>query len=216
MIIFDIETMGLPKAELEPLCPQFEAPSNYRDAAKIEAYRDEKRQEWLDRAALSAVTGHVLAIGYLHEGKFNVFASGDEADDIAAFWDLVAPRGILLRPLVGFNCNGFDVPYMVRRSWKLGVQPPHGLFRGRWLNDAFVDLMEMWRCGTRDTSISLADLARYLGVGEKTGSGKDFAALWESDRDAALKYLENDLRLTARCAQRFGVLGRGGDAEAEF
>jgi hypothetical protein len=41
-------------------------------------------------------------------------------------------------------------------------------------------------------------LARYLGVGEKTMCGKDFAALWLSDQNAALQYLNNDLGLVEK------------------
>lgn len=206
MVIFDIETGPRPAAELESLCPQFEAPANYKDPTKIAAFIEEKRRDWLERGALSAVTGQVLAIGYLANGNFDAFATGDEAEDIAGFWHLITSHGTILHQLVGFNCISFDVPFLVRRSWKLGVPVPPSLFRGRWINEAFIDLMDIWKCGNRDQSISLGDLARYLGVGEKNGEGKDFARLWAIDRAAALAYLENDLRLTAACAERLGVL----------
>ncbi len=205
-IIYDIETGPRPLTNIEPLCPEFDAPGNYKDPVKIAAYRDEKKKEWLDRAALSAVTGRVLAIGYLVDGNYYTFASGDEAEDIAAYWDLITDHGAITSRIIGFNSNGFDLPFLVRRSWKLGVRIPPTLFRGRYPNDCFVDLMDIWKCGNRDQSISLDDLAKYLGVGAKNGSGKEFAELWETDRATALAYLENDLRLTEKCAERLGVL----------
>jgi hypothetical protein len=206
MIVFDIETGSRPETEIAQLCPQFEAPANYKDAAKIAAYIEEKRMEWFGRAALSAVTGQVLAIGYMVGDNFDHFASGDEAEDIAAFWDLITEHGAITSMVVGFNCLSFDVPFLVRRSWKLEVPIPPTLFRGRWISESFVDLMDIWKCGNRDQSISLGDLGKFLGAGDKTGTGKDFARLLETDRAAALAYLENDVRLTARCARFLGVL----------
>ena len=45
-------------------------------------------------------------------------------------------------------------------------------------------------------------LAKHLGVGQKTGSGADFAKLWVEDRAKALAYLESDLTLTKLCFER--------------
>lgn len=41
-IVFNIETAGLPKDEILHLMPEFSAPSNYKDAEKIQAYQGEK------------------------------------------------------------------------------------------------------------------------------------------------------------------------------
>lgn len=205
MIVFDIETGPLARAEIEPLCPEFEAPSNYANPDKIAAYVEAKREEWFSRAALSALTGRVLAIGYQAGDGFGCFATGDEGEDIAGFWDLMTDNGAITNRIVGFNILGFDIPFLVRRSWKLGIPVPYSLFRGRWANEALIDLMDVWKCGCRDQSVSLRALARFLGVGDKTGQGKDFADLLERDREAALAYLENDVRLTARCAAALGI-----------
>ena len=48
--------------------------------------------------------------------------------------------------------------------------------------------------------------AKHLGVGEKSGDGKDFARLWATDRAAAEGYLRNDLELTARVAVGLGCV----------
>ena len=205
-IIFDIETSALPLEEIEKYCPGFEAPGNYKDEAKIQSYIAEKRKDWFEKAALSPTTGFVLAVGYLVDGDFNVLASGDEAEDISAFWALIQRNKALIDHIIGFNIASFDIPFLVRRSWRLGVPIPRTLFHGRYLNESFVDLLGVWRCGNRESTISLDGLARFLNVGEKSRSGKDFAALWESDRTAALSYLQNDLKLTELCAERMGIL----------
>lgn len=46
-IVFNIETAGLPKDEILHLMPEFSAPSNYKDAEKIQAYKAKKQEEWL-------------------------------------------------------------------------------------------------------------------------------------------------------------------------
>jgi hypothetical protein len=63
--IFDIETGPRSRAELAECVPTFEAPSNWKDPEKIRAHVAEKEAEWFQSAALSALTGRVLAIGYL-------------------------------------------------------------------------------------------------------------------------------------------------------
>lgn len=113
-------------------------------------------------------------------------------------------RGAFLQKLVGFNSNSFDIPFLVRRSWKLGVSVPKSLFKVSYgrvrLNANCIDMLDFWSFGTRD-SIKLRDLAKFLGVGEKTGDGADFSGLYESDGKSAIDYLRNDVLLTMRCAR---------------
>jgi hypothetical protein len=207
-LVFDIETGPRSRAELAECVPTFEAPSNWKDPEKIRAYVAEKEAEWFQSAALAALTGRVLAIGYLDAftDELGCFATGDEAADIAAFWRLVAPSGYLVADLIGFSSNRFDLPFLIRRSWCLGVTVPRELVSGRWLPSQCIDVLETWRCGVREDSVSLDRLGQFLGVGRKTGSGADFASLWATDPSGALAYLANDLRLTRRCAVALGLL----------
>lgn len=206
--VFDIETGPRSRAELAECVPTFEAPSNWKDPEKIALCIAQKEAEWFQSAALSALTGRVLAIGYLdaNTDELGYFATGDEAADIAAFWRLVAPSGYLVADLVGFGSNRFDLPFLIRRSWCLGVAVPRELVSGRWLPSHCIDVLETWRCGVREDCVSLDRLAQFLGVGRKNGSGADFASLWATDPSGALAYLANDLRLTRRCAVALGLL----------
>jgi hypothetical protein len=206
-IIFDIETGPLSRASIAEMMPAFEAPSNWKDPEKIRSYIETKEADWYQQAALSATTGRVLAIGYAEEGgEFHALASGDEAENIAAFWDLITHYGAITHRLIGFNSNSFDLPFLIRRSWKLGIRPPITLMSGRYLNQNCVDLLDLWRCGNREDRISLDKMARFLGVGGKNGNGADFASLFSMNPEAALHYLENDVLLTRRCAQVLGAL----------
>jgi len=204
---FDIETGPLPEEEIRPFMPVFEAPSNYKDEAKIAEYVKAKEQEWIGRAALSALTGRVLVVGVLDtDGQMTlIHVSGDEKALLKDTWDLWLDY-TKADKWIGHNCFGFDLPFMVRRSRILGVNVPSQVRKGRWWHERFVDTMEEWQMGNREDRISLANLARALRAGEKSGNGADFYKLWTEDRKQAVAYLRNDLELTMRCAERMGIV----------
>jgi len=110
-------------------------------------------------------------------------------------------------PWIGFNIFNFDLPFLILRSMKLGVAVPPCFNPGdRWVKwDRFIDVMNFWTLGRREERISLDKFARFLGVGKKEGSGKDFAALLATDRAKASEYLENDLKLTKLIYERFTI-----------
>jgi hypothetical protein len=56
--------------------------------------------------------------------------------------------------------------------------------------------------------ISLDKLCGFFGLARKTGSGADFARLYNdpATRGEALAYLRNDLKMTAQAAVKLGVL----------
>lgn len=205
-IIFDIETGPLDKTELSANMPVFEAPANWKDPEKIAATIVAKEKAWLEDAALDALTGRVLAIGTLEAGRFECLADDDEPALLRKFWAFVQSPYSGLQRIIGFNCNSFDLPFLVRRSWKHRIVLPLGLREGRYWGREVVDLRDVWQLGDKHAVGSLATIAGHLGVGVKSGSGLDFAALWIVNRTEALKYLENDLVLTQKIAQRLGII----------
>lgn len=210
-LIFDIETGAQPESNLRLLAPEFSAPANYKDPEKIAAAIKEKYDEWVDKAALDASTGRVVAIGVWTESKGIEIAGVDdtatESDVIASFWDLcreLVPKG---GQLIGFNILSFDLPFLIRRSLILGVPVPKWLRKqNRYWHDNLVDLMLEWTLGLYGERISLDRLAKCLGMDGKNGDGAVFAGLWESNREEAIAYLENDVLLTAKVAERFGYI----------
>ncbi|MES2995881.1 MAG: hypothetical protein V4733_03635 [Verrucomicrobiota bacterium] len=200
-LVFDIETGPLPLAGLEAMMPEFEAPGNYKDPEKIASAIAEKQAAWLERAALSPVTGRVLAIGGEADGQAFQIINSDEALLLHLFWSIISRR----TRLVGFCSHKFDLPFLLRRSWRHDIAFPDIVGpRGYFENS--VDLAEVWQCGDRTESISLDRLAKHLGVGKKSGNGKDFAQLLETDRESAIAYLAHDVELTRKCAERLGVI----------
>lgn len=200
-IIFDIETAPVSAEEAEKLAPVFEAPGNIKDPDKIKSAIAEKKAAWLDRLALDATTGGVCAIGLITEtGETVMTLTSESSEDVVirSFW-LAFLAHYRDCPFVGFNIFGFDLPFMIRRSWKLGIEVPEGVRTGRYFSQSFVDLMEVYQLGNREQRISLDNLSKFLGVGQKSGNGKDFHLL---PPDKQREYLAHDLALTKACADK--------------
>lgn len=220
--------------DVGPFDPASVAVGNLKDPAKIQAKIDEARarhelaaktvdarraeararhaREFAEKAALSAISGRVKAIGVLgDDGDASLFL-GEECDDercvIASFWHVVAEHPG--ESFVGHNIFGFDLPFLVRRSWLLGLGVPAAIRDGRYWSRQFIDLMDRWSCGTRDF-IPLDTISRALGgPGKPEGcTGADFARLFDAggqEREAALAYLCNDLAMTRRVAEAMQIL----------
>jgi hypothetical protein len=178
----------------------------------VEAARADHVAKFLDKAALSAHTGRVLCIGYLSTAKDKVMiddGKGDESEILLNFWKQFGICRLSSQPMVGLNIHDFDLPFIARRSWMLGIDVPPEAFDGRYWDRIFVDLRERWLCGQRSTSCesNFDAIAKALGTAGKNGqSGADFAKLWIDDRPAAIDYLTNDLRQPAVWAARMGLI----------
>jgi len=209
LTFFDIETGPLPDPLIAHLVPDFSAPANYKNPEAIEGYIAQKKREWFDNAALSAVTGKVLCIGMVRSNgsMFDVLDDDNEAVNIEDFWSCWRDDFRNTKVFVGFNIKGFDLPFLIRRSWYLGLDVPPDVRPGRYWNDYKVlDLMDVWQLGQPQDRISLDNAAKYFGIGEKLGDGKDFWKWWSEDRAKALEYLENDLLLTVKLAEKIGAV----------
>lgn len=200
-VYFDIETAALPLPYLEMTMPEFTAPANLKDPVKIAAAIEEKKKAYLDDAALSPLTGKVLVIGILDPDGFKYSSAGSEKLTLEFFWDLCDQVLPHCHQLISFNGNGFDLPFLIRRSWHHKLAPSRHLRDGRYWNRDVIDLREVWQLGDRQAPGSLDTISKFFGGTGKTGNGKEFAALWETDRTAALAYLENDLKQTRALAE---------------
>jgi len=203
--LFDIETSALSDAELDKVKPQFQAPANYKDVAKIAANIAEQEKEWKENAALSPITGRVLAFGY-GSSDFALMSDEDENALLDDIWILINHNLSISTKVVGFNICSFDLPFLIKRSWSLGVTVPRivGGWSGRYWtwNEDIIDLRLVWQMGDRQAHGSLDDISKFFGGAGKTCSGKDFAALWQTDREKAVTYLKTDLALSKLLYER--------------
>lgn len=173
-------------------------------------------EEWLaatlDKAALSPLTGRILAIGIQDASGFGILDGGTKEKEetiLNSFWSHYEHCHAHSILMPGHNSHGFDLPFIIRRSWFHDIAIPDDVIQpnGRYLNNLFVDLMKLWCIGQVGGNgfVSLDLLAKAFGVGAKNGDGKDFANLWANDREKAIEYLRNDLDMTYQVAVRMGI-----------
>jgi len=225
-VIWDIETGPLPEDRLRELytektyeefaesCDKRWKPNTVSE--KYEASRFNDWEAFVSKAALHAIRGYVVAIGYQivsNDGPDRVvIRGGDERQLLEHFFMLF--NGVALRQLrlTGFNIEGFDLPFLCRRAMLLDIEVPQSIRvnNSRYWNPCFTDLMKVWGCGDYKSFISMNDLSHAFGLEGKNGSGAEFHRLWTSgdatDRQAAIDYLRNDLYLTRELALRMGVV----------
>ena len=227
-ITFDIETCPADDAlvVVDPFDPSDVKLGNLKDKEKIANKINEARQSYadniLDKAALSPITGRVIAIGVMEGGYAESFKMKTALDHhlekelIEWFWEYVRMEILTGRgnqsELVGYNCFEFDLPFLMRRSWKLKIDIPDLLFeswerRPMWnsrIRDAMIDFSAgVWQ--DRWTSLNAA--SKFLGYAGKSGevSGKNWHKYIKGDhaqKCLAEEYLRNDLWLCAKVHMR--------------
>ena len=206
-IVFDIETGPLPLSELHipPFNPSDVKLGNVKNpdliAEKLQKAEENHTADYIRNAALDALSGQILCIGYRieHQNSGVIKNEGNEAAMLREWWTLLnyyerQPK------LVGFNIKAFDLPFLIKRSWKHRIAPPYWLRQGRYATDLVIDLREVWQLGDNRAHGSLGSICRHLGLGDKTGTGAEFSLLWNTNRQAALDYCLRDVQLTQQVA----------------
>jgi hypothetical protein len=143
ILFFDIETIANPEAVA--LLPEPSAPTNYKDADKILQYISEKKADQITQAPLDADLGKIISISLQSgiDSQIEVHLAGDletrtERDLIRWFWTSFARAD---GRSCGYNILGFDLPYLLRRSFALGIQVPIQPQMSKYRIDPTIDLM---------------------------------------------------------------------------
>ena len=207
-VIFDIETGPLPSHELviPPFDPKEVKLGNVKNpdliAEKLQKAEETHVADYIRNAALDAISGQVLCIGYRIEHDQPAVLCSDTDGEIAMLRQWWAALNDFERQpkLIGFNIKAFDLPFLIRRSWRHRLTVPYWLRQGRYWNDLIVDLREVWQLGDSRAHGSLATISRHLGLGEKAGNGAMFSEMWNTDRQAAVNYCLRDVQLTKQVA----------------
>jgi hypothetical protein len=222
---FDPSTVALGNVkDVAKQAEKIEAARLKHEASKLTARDDyeAERKAFYDaayeRAALSAITGRVLTIGVKEVGKPSEILCADDNDDserelLTKWWELVSEAQISsFSRLVGHNIKKFDLPFLIQRSYYLGVEVPHGVIENdRYFSRIFIDTMERFTCGAHGVMVSLDTLARFFGCPGKDTvdcTGARFAAMYlgsEEDRNTAITYLGHDLIMTESVATFMGI-----------
>lgn len=205
-IYFDIETGPLPIGELviPPFDPSQVKLGNIKNpdliAEKLQKAEENHASDYIKNAALDALSGQVLAIGYRveHEQPAVLCADVDGEKAMLMHWWGLLDSFERKPQLIGFNVKPFDLPFLIKRSWKHRITLPYWMRNGRYWTDLIVDLREVWQLGDNRAHGSLAAISRHLGLGEKAGNGAHFSELYHSDRKAAIDYCLRDVELTQK------------------
>lgn len=208
VLYLDLETEG--REDAESFAPEFRADARIKDPDKVKADLDGKRKDWLAAAALRGMTGRILVAGVATDDEPVRIIEGEEKAIISEVLELL--RKVLAKGgrVFGFNILGFDMPFLVQRAYAHGLTVPKTLYqvwRGRWQwHDNVIDLQPVVLAGQQDIKgYSLGNIAKWLGIGEKTGNGADFAKLYREDKASALAYATKDVELTRYLAERVGI-----------
>jgi 3'-5' exonuclease len=233
-IIFDIETGSGPEDTIlqfadiqrKPAHKGLKDPEKVAaNLAQIEADYEAAKRDFIDRAALNAETGMVLAIGFQENWQSpriyenNGGNLGGEKLLLEAAFDFIEgcytdgqySEGLRF---IGHNIKSFDIPYLCRRAMRHGIYSERVRYlfwdkatKWKYWHTSIIDTMETWAMGEYGRRISLNGLARYFGLGEKTGTGDQFAKWYlGGERDRAIEYLQQDLALTMGVAIKMGVM----------
>lgn len=125
-LILDCATTAIDSAEALLNDEPIEAPSNYKDPAKIADFIAGKRAERLTRAALDLDLARITCFGWSDDGdepRVQVCKTeDDERIVLDAFTGILDEHGGV--SLVGFNSLRFDWPLIMRRCAYLGLAIP--------------------------------------------------------------------------------------------
>lgn len=173
----------------------------------------------VEKSTLSPLTSRVVAIGLGDVNDEIVLLLLDEDTDecevdlLNDFWAVFNRVNSHGENLIGHNIIDFDLPFLLRRSWLLGVDTPRGLLRGRYWSDTFVDTRLIWQCGQFNCQLpaSLDKLGSIFEIGNKPEGmdGSMFHGMYWAggdSKDKALAYLETDVMICRELAIRLGVL----------
>lgn len=201
ILFFDIET-EVNAVALEYV-PEPKAPANYKDEEKIAAYIAEKKAEITSTAALDADYGKIVAIS-MQVGtnvKPKAYLVGDE--DMQTETDLINHFWSVYKACYGWSCGyniiGFDLPYLLRRSFDLGIKVPVFPVLAKFRTEPTIDLMGIlynwgqakglkWVCKRYGIKNDLPDL-----------DGSQVATM---DRETLRAYATNDVKLVVDLYQR--------------
>ena len=204
-IIIDIET--IPNLSMLPYLEEPQAPKNYKDPEKIEAYVIQKRQEMVDSMALDIDHAKIKAVGLaigLDGNAMSYIVNGEaEEKEILKFvWELIAETQ---GPVIGWNIRGFDLPILKRRAWHLDI--PVNLPGKRSLDISryskeVIDLMQLfynegYGPGPRARSLKVV-FDMYFG--DNPLPDLDGSKVLGMEEHTLRAYVENDVNMTQTIA----------------
>ncbi len=170
-LIFDIETCGQEKDELDPIIKEY----------LIKNAKDEKeREDILSRTGLLPISGEVVAIAMLNSdsGQGKVYFQApknnienytknnieyivkDEKGILESFWQDIR----FFEQIISFNGRGFDCPFIIIRSIYHNLKPTKNLMPYRYSTKEHLDIMDQLSFYGAFRKLSLESLCQTFGI----------------------------------------------------
>lgn len=201
ILAVDIETY--PNPEMISRLPEVKPDPRLKDEEKIKADIEKKKQEQIDKMALSPLYGKIACIGYYGD-EIQEVDLRDEKEMIQRLMDLWNDNLI-----VTWNGKAFDFEFIIKRGVILGLCPLSALerFTSRYSKyELHIDLMEKW-CGYGKFA-KLNEVAQVLLDGE-CKDDLDVTQIPEliktiTGQELIKRYCLQDCALTYKLARKMG------------
>jgi len=156
----------------------------------------------IETTGLDPTKDRITAIGVRNGFGADAIVDKDEKYMLKKFWEMVKRKYPYLR-LVGFNCLGFDMPFILVRSFKHNVKILD-------IKGKVIDLRYVLAHGNKFQKGKLEEYAKLIGLDEKYNNydGADAIKLWESGQLSELKeYVLGDVHMTYEIYERAKGVG---------
>lgn len=199
ILFFDIETKANPDCEKYI---KVEAPSNYKDPTKIAEYIEEKRKAAIDAMALDPDYAQIAAISYLPlpiSTQVTTLVVNETMTERIALSDFWAALAGCDGRSCGYNIIGFDFPFILRRSFALGIKLNSIPNLAKYQIEPTTDLMGiLYNWGQAKGLKKVCDM---YGIPNPLPD-LDGSQVASMDAETLAKYSANDVNLTVALYQR--------------
>ena len=129
-LYIDLETLpDQSPGALDDAKSRIEAPANYVDSKKIEAYIARKGAKAFTETSLDALYGELVSIAWaIDDGEIQAFtrhSADEEVFLLTEFFDYMELENWTQgRTWIGHRIIPFDLPFLMKRCWINNIQPP--------------------------------------------------------------------------------------------
>lgn len=201
-IFIDIETIP---SETMPSLDDIKVPANYKDEAKINAWKEANQIESWKKQALNSMQGSIICIGWSWNGESDTLVDPDDEESIinGLMLDIQKISIEIRSPLVfvGWNISTFDLPWIWRKSIQYNLpELRKAIPKDNRLN--YLDLMKVWASDYKDF-VSLDSCAKFLSIPHETEQGSSVFDWWQAGEiDKISEHCKRDIETTVEIYRR--------------
>ena len=199
-VFIDIET--LPTGDY-PSLDEIQAPSNYKDPVKINAYKVANQEEKYRKRAVNSLSGRILCIGYAIEDApaLCIYSRDSEREVLERFNDIIAEivHGYTSPPNLAFiahNGNMFDFKWIAQRAIKYNLPAIKKYFPNSKFDSRGLDTMTLFGMTDYRDMSSMDNICAFLGI-KSSKSEMDGSMVYEYWKDGKdddiIKYCISDI-----------------------